>query len=144
MNSVSQGVQGDPNEQCINDVFDDILFSEERVITESYTRGYSLGSAEDTIEGYHLGYHKGAEVGSELGYYEAFCEHYLKESTDGNISKKAVKNLEALQKSLNEFPHSNSDTIDLFALIEKIRGLYKKICIQLKIKSDFKKEGLQF
>ncbi|KAF7283958.1 hypothetical protein GWI33_022781 [Rhynchophorus ferrugineus] len=114
-------------ERNINDVFEDILFSEERIIEESYKQGYTEGSREDTIEGYHLGYHRGAEIGSKLGYYKAFCEYNLREPEDKNITEKTVKHLEQLLQYIDAFPYNNREDIDLFQLFEQIEALYKKV-----------------
>lgn len=128
----------------INDVFEDILFSEEKVIAEGYEKGFAIGSTEENIEGYHLGYHRGAEIGSELGYYQAFVEHYLNDEQKSMLVDKVLKNLEILKQDIHEFPRSNVEGIDLFESIEKIRALYKKVCTQLKIKFDYKNEGINF
>lgn len=132
------------SERNINDVFEDILFSEERIIEESYRQGYSEGACEYTVEGYHLGYHRGAEIGSKLGYYKAFCEYNLCKPEIKRIPEKTVKHLEQLQQHIDVFPHDNCEHVDLFESFEQIEALYKKICTQLKVKKDFKKEGLQF
>ncbi|XP_066257172.1 protein LTO1 homolog [Euwallacea similis] len=128
----------------INEVFEDILFSEEKVIEDAYQHGYQIGTSEDSIEGYHLGYHRGAEFGSELGYYEALAQYYIENAENLRIPSKILKPLNALKEGCDEFPHTNSEETDLFEAIEKLRVLYKKIAAQLKIKSDFKKEGIQF
>ncbi|XP_066152358.1 protein LTO1 homolog [Euwallacea fornicatus] len=128
----------------INEVFEDILFSEEKIIEHAYQQGYQIGTTEDSIEGYHLGYHRGAELGSELGYYEAFAQHYIEYAENLKIPSKSLKTLNVLKQGCEEFPHTNSEDIDLLEAIEKLRVLYKKIAAQLKIKSDFKKEGIQF
>ncbi|KAH1007662.1 hypothetical protein HUJ04_004869 [Dendroctonus ponderosae] len=135
-NTLSDKIQ----EVDINDVFDDILFSEEKVVEKGYQQGFAAGSSQDSVDGYHLGYHRGAEIGSEIGFYQAFSQHYLNE----NPPEKVLKNLEGLSHGCCEFPRINCESTDIFEAIEKLRGLYKKIATQLKIKSSFKKEGIQF
>ncbi|XP_050301242.1 protein LTO1 homolog [Anthonomus grandis grandis] len=126
----------------INDVFEEILFSEEKVIEKGYQQGYSIGRTEDNPEGYHLGYHRGAEIGSEIGYYQAFVDHHL--DITKSASEKVVKLLEKLKKVCDEFPHTNSEQFDIFELLETVRSCYKRVCILLKVSTSFHKEGLSF
>lgn len=91
-----------------------------------------------------MGYHRGAEIGSELGYYQAFAEYHLDDEQKPKIPEKVVKHIEVFKQGCDEFPRSNLETVDLFESIEKLRALYKKICTQLKIKTDFKREGINF
>lgn len=39
----------------INDVFEQILLSEERISEESYKQGFSKGVSDGNLEAYHLG-----------------------------------------------------------------------------------------
>lgn len=39
----------------INDVFEQILLSEERISEESYKQGFSKGVSEGNLEAYHIG-----------------------------------------------------------------------------------------
>ncbi|CAD7088120.1 unnamed protein product [Hermetia illucens] len=54
-------------ERDINDVFDEILLTEESLTKQGYNEGYERGLAEGNIEGYQLGYGKGYELGKEFG-----------------------------------------------------------------------------
>lgn len=131
------------NEVDINEVFEDILLTEEKIYELAYREGYELGASEESIEGYHLGYHRGAEVGSEIGYYQAFAEHYNDNAEKLKVPDKVMKNLRMLKQGCLEFPRINSERIDLFEALENLRVLYKKIAAQLKIKSSLKNEGVQ-
>lgn len=39
----------------VNDAFDQILLSEERIAEESYKQGFEKGVSEGNLEAYHLG-----------------------------------------------------------------------------------------
>lgn len=39
----------------INDVFEQILLSEERISEESYKQGFSKGVSDGNLEAYHIG-----------------------------------------------------------------------------------------
>lgn len=39
----------------INDVFESILLSEERIAEESYRKGYEKGVSSGNLEAYHIG-----------------------------------------------------------------------------------------
>lgn len=43
------------NSMDINDVFDQILLSEERISEEGYKSGFEKGVSEGNLEAYHLG-----------------------------------------------------------------------------------------
>ncbi|KAJ8928391.1 hypothetical protein NQ314_019056, partial [Rhamnusium bicolor] len=97
----------------INDIFDDILLSEEKVIEESYKEGFQIGIAKGNPEGYHLGYHRGAELGAEIGYYVGVTESYLQYLKNSNISEKLFKSLETLKVLLDNFPRHNAEDVDI-------------------------------
>lgn len=118
-------------EKDINDIFDDIQFSEETYIKKGYEEGLEKGLAEGNPEGYHLGYHRGAEVGAELGYY---CGVLVTlETNKAEYSEKALKTFETLEELLGNFPRINADDVDIVAEAEKVRTLFKKFCAQVKL-----------
>lgn len=114
----------------INDVFEDILLAEENSSHQGYQEGFDKGVNAGNSEGYHLGYHRGAELGSELGFYYGVVETFLCEKS--KLSEKQVLNLEILKKSIEEFPRSNDENIDILHLASEIRRNYKKVCSLLK------------
>lgn len=122
----------------INDVFDDILFAEERVIDESYSEGFKLGVNQGNPEGYHLGYHRGAEFGAEIGYYIGIIEGFRnihKNSSSG--SDKISTLLEQLEQLLNNFPRTNAEDVDILELADNIRSKFKKFCAVAKINAAY-------
>lgn len=127
---------GDPKQQQprdINDIFDDILLTEESLEQQGYDEGYAAAAAAGNTEGYHLGYHRGAELGAELGYYFGVVEVYLKTT----IPDKHRSILEALRSSLLAFPSTNDDQIDIFELAGQIRAQFRRCCALLKINGRY-------
>lgn len=121
------------SEQDINEVFDEILLSEEKLIAESYKEGFKIGAVKGNPEGYHLGYHRGAEIGSEIGYYTGVTESYLNFAKDGNLPEKIIKSLNNLKTLLDNFPRYNTEDVDIIEQASIIRAKFKKVSAQLKI-----------
>lgn len=117
----------------INELFDDILLTEEIQEEEGYSEGYSTGQKSGNTEGYHLGYHRGAELGAELGYYLAVAKTHFERTK----SDKILKNLTNLTNLINSFPKTNDPEIDIIQSAENIRALFKKVCALLKIDGKF-------
>lgn len=120
-------------EKDINDIFDEILLTEENLTETSYRVGFAEGTLAGNPEGYHLGYHRGAELGAELGYYSGVISIYLKKSN----SDKITKILLAIDEAIESFPKTNDENVDIFMLIDKIRGQYRKVCSLLKINGKY-------
>lgn len=104
---------------------------EERLIEEGYQEGYNKASAQENTEAYHLGYHRGAEFGAEIGYYKQIVEYFLKLDLVAH-DKKLHEKLETLNVSLANFPKTNVENVDIFAVFSKIKAQFKKICAVLK------------
>lgn len=122
-------------EPDINDVFDNIVFIEEKLTKQGYSEGFKDGQSSGNSEGFHLGYHRGSELGAELGYYYGITTFYLnnkEERTD-----KVTGILEALKVSLEEFPKTNDETCDIFELANGIRAQFRKACSFLKINGKY-------
>lgn len=103
---------------------------EERFIEEGYKEGFNESSSQENIEAYHLGYHRGAEIGAEIGYYKGVTETLL---CSGSIQdKKVIEKLTVLNQSLDNFPKTNVENVDILAIFNRIRAQYKQICALLK------------
>ena len=60
----------------INDIFDDIVLTEESLTKTAYEEGFQEAVDEGNLEGYKLGYANGIDVGEELGiYYGTIVAH---------------------------------------------------------------------
>lgn len=118
----------------INEVFDDILLSEEKIIKKSYDDGFSIGASQGNPEGYHLGYHRGAEIGAELGFYSGILETYWNDlGTASESTSQKIESLKTLKSIIDNFPHTNVDNVDIVEVLNNIRARFKKVCAQLKI-----------
>lgn len=128
-------------EKDINDAFDDILLSEERLNQQGYEEGFIQGKKEGNPEGYHLGYHRGAELGAELGYYLGVVKYYVALEGEQKPSEKINNNLQQLITLIEEFPKTNDENYDILAQADVIRARYRKTCSLLKIDSKFPDSG---
>lgn len=122
-----------PQQRDINDIFDDILLTEESLEQQGYDEGYSAAASAGNTEGYHLGYHRGAELGAELGYYLGVVEVYSKTS----ISDKHRAVLDAVRSALLAFPSTNDEQVDIFELAGQIRAQFRRCCALLKISGKY-------
>lgn len=119
----------------INDVFDDIVFIEEKLTEQGYSEGFKDGQSSGNSEGFHLGYHRGSELGAELGYYYGITTFYL--NSKAEKTTKVAGNLENLKILLEEFPQTNDETCDIFELANVIRAQFRKVCSLLKINGKY-------
>jgi flagellar biosynthesis/type III secretory pathway protein FliH len=114
----------------INDAFEQILLSEERIAEESYKKGFEKGVSEGNLEAYHIGFHRGAEIGAELGFYLAVLENH---KIPAPIDQKVLNLITQLKGIIEQFPQINCDTFDLFESLNTIRAQFKKLTSLLKI-----------
>lgn len=127
-------VASNSGERDINDIFDDIVLSEEKVADEEYQRGFDEGVSEGNLEGYHLGYHRGAELGAELGYYNGVLRIYLNTSSS---TDKAQRVIATCLELIDRFPRTNDEQCDILQLADNIRAQYRKACALLKISGKY-------
>lgn len=118
----------------INDIFDDIALSEERINEESYQKGLTDGQSIGNTDGYHLGYHRGAELGAELGYYYGVLQSYA--NGVGNTERQQ-KSIDQVLKLITEFPRTNDEAADILGLADTIRAQYRKTCAILRINGKY-------
>lgn len=124
-------------ERDINDIFDDIALSEEKVSEEEYQRGYDEAAAAGNLEGYHLGYHRGAELGAELGYYDGVLRTYLTTTNASPPPERAIKVIETCMELIAHFPRANDEQCDILQLADNIRAQFRKACALLKINGRY-------
>lgn len=118
----------------INDIFDDIAFSEERINEEGYQKGLTDGKTIGNTDGYHLGYHRGAELGAELGYYYGVLQFYTNREQN---TERQQKSIDLVLKLITEFPRTNDEQADILGLADTIRAQYRKTCAILKINGKY-------
>ncbi|XP_037033016.1 protein LTO1 homolog [Bradysia coprophila] len=122
-------------EPDINDVFDNIVFIEEKLTEQGYSDGFKDGQASGNSDGFHLGYHRGSELGAELGYYYGITTCYLQNKVEKGSKVAGV--LVNLKQSLEEFPQTNDENCDIFELANAIRAQFRKACSLLKINGKY-------
>ncbi|CAH0552938.1 unnamed protein product [Brassicogethes aeneus] len=127
----------DKGEKDINDVFDDLLLSEEKVIEKAYEEGFNKGINQGNPEGFHLGYHRGSEFGAELGYYAGVVETYMKYLEKAGTNERVHKTIDILNKLIKHFPIVNDHNADIIELMNEIRANFKKLCAQLKVNLSY-------
>ena len=119
----------------INEVFDAITFSEDRIARTGYEEGYKRGSQEGEREGFQLGIEKGSDIGQEVGFYQGFSEAWLQELGGKQERKfeKTVKQLEKLVALLEAFPSTNIKDSEGGEKIREARARFKTICSLLHV-----------
>ena len=110
-------------ERDINDIFDDIVLTEERICKQGYDEGYKVGRVQAELEGYKLGYSQGQELGKELGeIYGAVLAHLQFAHTE-----RIHKTLIQLKQAIDIFPRFNDPNYDIIGALEYIRSLDKRL-----------------
>lgn len=124
----------EPVDRDINDIFDDIALSEERINAEGYQKGLEDGKSIGNTDGYHLGYHRGAELGAELGFYYGVLRAHFDNQQN---TERQQKSIELVLKLITDFPRTNDEQADILGLADTIRAQYRKTCALLKINGKY-------
>jgi flagellar biosynthesis/type III secretory pathway protein FliH len=130
----------------INDLFDSITFSEDRLVEDGYQEGFNQGALQGEQDGFHLGFQKGKELGQELGFYQGFAEGWILELNKGETKKpeRALNQLEKLLVLINKFPKENTKDEDITELIGEVRAKFKTVCSMLKVSSEFESKDISW
>lgn len=91
--------------------------------------GYKKGIERGNTEGYHLGYHRGAEIGAEIGFISASIEKLPEPSNE-----KTLNLLQNLKLSIDNFPKTNVESVNLHESLDHIKNQYKRLLSLMKIK----------
>lgn len=123
----------------INDAFDSITFSEDRLVKCGFQEGFEKGRIEGEKEGFVLGCKKGSEVGQEIGFYQGFAEGWIAElkAREEKKSEKVLNHLEKLLNLSQQIPRTNSKDQDIGELLGETRAKFKSVCSMLKVNSEF-------
>lgn len=99
--------------------------------------GFEKGIERGNSEAYHLGYHRGAEIGAEIGSISANIEKLPQSSNE-----KVANLLQNLKTSIDNFPKTNDESVNLHDSLDSIKIQYKKLMslMKIKISSSNKKE----
>ncbi|KAH8244534.1 hypothetical protein KR032_009147 [Drosophila birchii] len=107
----------------INDLFDDIVLTEEKQARLGYEEGLTDGQEQGNEEGYRLGYAQGVQLGEELGRIlgQVVAQQQLKH-TD-----KVRRSLEQLRTLIEQFPRTNDPEADIVGAVENIRTSQRRL-----------------
>jgi len=107
----------------INDLFDDIVLTEEKEARLGYEEGLKDGQEQGNEEGYKLGYAQGVSLGEELGKIlgQVVAQQQLKH-TD-----KVRRSLEQLRSLIEEFPRTNDPQADIVGAVQDIRSSHRRL-----------------
>lgn len=135
----SSSVPDETTAADINDVFDQIALTEETLCEQGYQEGFTRGQLATNPEGYHLGYHRGAEWAAELGYYSGLLCAYR--TIAGDKSEKFQNTFHEVLRQIDTFPRHNDEETDIFAVINRIRADFKRVCSGLGINGKYPPDG---
>ncbi|CAB0033002.1 unnamed protein product [Trichogramma brassicae] len=116
----------------VNDVFSDLLMSENLAEDQAYEKGYEVGKNQ-MVDGYHLGYHGASSAAAELGYYYGVLIFIRKNCNNSKV----IESTNILMKRLENFPTDNNESVDIGTELETIGLNFKKICSLAKVDSRY-------
>ncbi|XP_049296381.1 protein LTO1 homolog [Anopheles funestus] len=123
----------DENVDDINDVFEDIFLTEERIIGEHFHQGLVDGRLEESVqEAEDYGFKKGSEIGREIGFYTSIVTT-IASQPEIAANEKAHSILQEVLCALEKYPHENDPAIDLVHNLQQIRSKFRRLCALLKI-----------
>ncbi|XP_030372274.1 protein LTO1 homolog [Scaptodrosophila lebanonensis] len=102
----------------INDLFDDIVLTEEKHARLGFEEGLKDGLEQGNEEGYKLGYAQGVELGNEIGtiYGQVLAQLQVPHTS------KVQRTLEQLRALIDQFPRTNDPEADIIGAVEQIRS----------------------
>eukprot|EP00050_Salpingoeca_kvevrii_P022318 m.124547 g.124547 ORF g.124547 m.124547 type:complete len:126 (-) comp9674_c2_seq1:5772-6149(-) len=115
-----------------DDLFGEVLDAEALFTQQGRERGLADGTAQGAREGRALGLAKGAELGVEIGYYSG-CALRWAHLGDSRAQAAALSVRELAQELLA----TPSDDEALQQRLDRLRALFKKLCVRLKKKQPF-------
>lgn len=117
------------DEPDVNDAFESIAFSEERIANAAFEEGFKKGTADGLAEGYHLGYHRSAELGFEIGMYRGL----LSSLNHSEVSPRITAVAEKLASAINLIPETNQSDCDILGNLDSARASFKQLVSLLKL-----------
>jgi len=118
-------------------IIEDILFSEKRTAEKNYIEGTKKSDENSYHQGFQSGYKKGHDIGLEIGFYYGvlIAINKLQKSKIIILSDKQLNILLKLSNLIETFPQINDKNLNIIEKYNKIKGLYKQFCFNLKIKN---------
>ncbi|XP_017069485.1 LTO1 family protein C191.08 [Drosophila eugracilis] len=107
----------------INELFDDIVLTEEKEARLGYEEGLKDGQEQGNEEGYKLGYAQGVSLGEELGriFGQVVAQQQL-QHTD-----KVRRSLQQIRSLIEEFPRTNDPQADIVGAVQEIRSSQRRL-----------------
>nr|XP_011433839.3 protein LTO1 homolog [Crassostrea gigas]XP_034332594.1 protein LTO1 homolog [Crassostrea gigas] len=126
-----------------DDIFHDIVMSEERFHQEGFSAGLNVGRQTGSQEGWKLGWQQGSAIGSEIGFYSGFCGILLEKLKDVDNKQRVCKVLQGILATLDDLPLTDPTNQELFDKLEMVRAKVKQVNSLLSINLEFhsKKQG---
>ncbi|XP_058053491.1 protein LTO1 homolog [Anopheles bellator] len=117
----------------INDVFEDIFLTEERVIVKSYHQGLEDGRQQEAVaEAFDYGHKKGSEIGREIGFYQTIVTELASQQVAAS-NERALTLVKEIEVAVEKFPRGNDPNVDLLHNLQQIRNKYRRLCALLKL-----------
>lgn len=129
--------QDSKTERDINDIFDDIILSEERLVEKGYQEGFAEGCQQGNADSYRLGFAQGLQLGEELAEIYGLVVALQLQT---NHTAKVKHCMEQLKLLIDIFPQENDPETDIIGLVEQIRNLYKRLRVSLGLRNDKSEE----
>lgn len=126
-------------------VIDDILLSENHTAEKNYFEGTEKASENSYQQGFEIGFKKAYDIGLEIGFYDGIliAINKLQKLKIIILSDREHNILQKLLNLIEAFPHSNDTNVNIVDKYNEVKGLYRKFCINFKIK-DLDKSVLNF
>ncbi|EDW31721.1 GL10806 [Drosophila persimilis] len=107
----------------INDLFDDIVLTEENHARLGYEEGLKDGNSQGNEEGYKLGYSQGVQLGEELGRIlgEVVAQQQFPHT------ERVRRTLDQLRSLIEGFPRKNEPEADIIGAVETIRNTNRRL-----------------
>ncbi|KAI8128697.1 Methyltransferase-like protein 25, partial [Lucilia cuprina] len=134
-NKLKETYQDTQPERDINDIFDDIILTEERLVEKSYKEGFTEGCQQGNADGYRLGFAQGLQLGEELAEIFGLITALQQQNKHTDKVKRCMEQLRSL---IEEFPRENDPEADIIGALEQIRNLNKRLRISLGLKAQKK------
>ncbi|CAO3678750.1 unnamed protein product [Rhizopus microsporus] len=100
------------------------------------------GEQSGELEGRIFGCEKAFDLGKEIGFYAGCVDMWTQLSIDypDMIPSKVLKQLESLQKLIDQFPDYNDHDVDLLALRDKMKNKLRVISSLLGVQQRYLNE----
>ncbi|KAG0776854.1 hypothetical protein G6F62_013473 [Rhizopus arrhizus] len=123
-----------PNQDIESLCYLETMFQE-----HGFDDGFKDGEKSGELEGRIFGCEKAFDLGKEIGFYSGCVDMWYQLSAEypEMISSKITRQLEGLQKTIDQFPNYNDHEVDLFALKDKMKNKLRVISSLLGVQQKY-------